>query len=228
MKILLANIGGSSGYAQVMKKLLDIENPDNIPDTLVIQECGSSKKFNGLEPFFKDFTQSPALRLHFGHSSNLLKTNFHKNFNICSIIFKVKYFTFGGIFAYRRHVNDQKLFFDEILKEAESLPKDLKGICIAGDFNTTTNNQHLVDLMDTLKLTSRSNAKHKHRLNSKEYQIDHVLSNINPKFLKVTAHKSLETINISNPSLGHPHFLIELGPRLTRGQTNNKLAKCYK
>ena len=90
MKILLANIGGSSGYSQVMKKLLDIENPDNIPDTLVIQECGSSKKFNGLEPFFKDFKQSPALRLHFGHSSNLLKTNFHKTFNICSIVFKVK------------------------------------------------------------------------------------------------------------------------------------------
>jgi len=218
MKILLANIGGSSGYTQVLKKLIDIEDPNNIPDTLVIQECGSLRKFNGLEPFFKESIQSPALRLHYSHGSNLLKSNFHKSLNICSTVFKVKHSTFGCVFAYRRHLNDQKMFFDEILKEAQKLPKDIRGICIAGDFNTTTNNQYLVDLMDKLQLTSRTNAKHKHRLNSKEYQIDHVLSNIDPKLINVTAHKSLETINITNPSLGHPHFLIELGPRLTRGQ----------
>ena len=68
MKILVANIGGSSGYNQVLKKLVEINNPAEIPDTLIIQECGLLSNFKGLEPFFKDSLQSPELRVHYSHN----------------------------------------------------------------------------------------------------------------------------------------------------------------
>ena len=67
--------------------------------------------------------------------------------------------------------------------------------------------------MDNFKLLNRTNAKHKHRPGSKEHQIDHVLSNIKDKYFSITTYKSLETISIDNPDLGHPHFVIELDPR---------------
>jgi len=67
--------------------------------------------------------------------------------------------------------------------------------------------------MDNFKLLNRTNAKHKHRHGSKEHQIDHVLSNVKDKYFTVSTYRSLETISINNPDLGHPHFVIELGSK---------------
>ena len=210
MKILLANIGGSTGYVQVLDRLKSIEDHNNIPDTLVTLECGTEEKFTGLEPFFTETEGKNNIRVHHSATSVLRGFTFHKTLDICHITHDIdSKHKVGLIFAYRNHKVTPKIFFNEIIKIIKSF-KTIDGICKGGDFNTTLDNKSLEDLMDSNNLSGRTKAKHKHRAATKAYQIDHIISNISPSILKVNVKKSLETISVNNPDLGHPSFMINI------------------
>jgi len=211
MKLLVANIGGSTGYKLVLDRLQQL-NTNQIPDIAIIQECGKIEKFQGLQPFFTVHSGTPQIRIHHNEFSDIKNLTIKKNLNIIHFTTTIKMKKINikicFITAYRNHAIKPDYFFNNIDKIISGYHKTNHKICLSGDFNVTLENQSLVDLIDKYGLISKSHAKHKHRPNSNAYQIDHILSNINMDTIKVETRNSLEHISTINKTLGHPSFDI--------------------
>jgi len=65
MKLLVANIGGSKAYKNVLQHLNEVKEALKLPDAAAISEPGDDSKFKGLEPYFTKFETLNKLRLHF-------------------------------------------------------------------------------------------------------------------------------------------------------------------
>jgi len=216
MKIISANIGGLTGHNNIMKILKEQET-SKLPDILVTQECGPEDNFKGLEPFFDSFVGSSHIRLHHNKTTNFKNLQINKTLHILSFTTSIPNFhkgkppiTVGFISGYRNHNTNIKKFLDEIDKTAKNLCKKVNDICITGDFNITTENQLLSDLIDKYNLINQTTTKHKHRLHTKSHQIDHVLVNSQNQCISTTTNGSLENISQTNHLLGHPSFTISL------------------
>jgi len=152
-----------------------------IPDKIIIQECGSPERFPGLEPYFDNYTGTNQIRIHDvkNNPTNQLKVS--KNpyhiiaFTFETTINKSKTMKIGFICAYRNHSNKAPLFIKEIDKICQKFDKTTEGLCIAGDFNLTSEDPAFNNLIDKYNLVSRTTCKHKHRQNVRAKQIDHVI-----------------------------------------------------
>jgi len=184
MKIWVANIGGSTGYINLLNRMKNLPDTLKIPDKIITQECGSTERFPGLEPFFDKFTGTNQIRLHEVKNNPIADVRVSKNpYHIISFTFEIKInkskmMKIGFIGAYRNHANKPTLFIREIDKICQKFNKSTEGFCLAGDFNLTNDDPTLNNLTDKFNLISRTTCKHQHRSNVRAKQIDHVLTNL--------------------------------------------------
>ena len=215
MKFLVANIGGSTGYKMVLERLQYLKTAQ-IPDIVLIQECGKDDNFPGLEPFFSLYSGNSQIRIHHNQSSNINNITINNKMNIIHFTTTINHNRTTQkvcfITAYRNHAVKPELFFKNIDKIITIHTKTSHKICLSGDFNVTLDNNFLFDLIDKHYLISKSYAKHKHRPQTKARQIDHILSNISHELLTVETKESLEHISTMYTNLGHPSFDITLNP----------------
>jgi len=157
MNFLIANIGGSKAYKNVLDFLKQTKFASDLPDIAVIQEPGDN--FRGLQPFFHSHNTIDKIRIHQSKSPLDIEVTLDNVFDIITIklssipnspTFKHIY---GLVFTYRQHSYKEHIYYNRLNQIMKDLKKSTVHQLIAGDLNATTKNKHIAQLTTTYQLS---------------------------------------------------------------------------
>jgi len=120
-------------------------------------------------------------------------------------------FTYGIILTYRQHGYNEEEYFKRLTSITKKVREQCQYQLVAGDLNTTQNDTNCKKFYDQFNFTSHVNVGHKHRPNTKEHIIDHIMSNMPTDHISINILQSFENISLIDKTLGHPGFQISIG-----------------
>jgi len=219
MKLLYANIGGASGYANSMNWFKE-QLTANLPCIFAVNECGNDEKLRNLQPFFNLEQKNGRVCLHDCDVSRKLMKDTTIDTECVYTKIKFKMFKKPGstvkecwfCCTYR----PDKMNKDEFTAKTTKLIKKLinmgpANFVLTGDFNMTPDDNAFHQLLYNLNAIKVGKFMHKHRKHTKPNEIDFVLTNLSPEMIETESIGSFETINNKNDLLGHKAILIKLG-----------------